>query len=144
MEKPSSLPFGLRYEEHPVANDFVSSIYDEDEDISVVIDENGQKIPSVEYRGNLGTKTLTRLQNESTDEDPGTSKLGGTRTITAVQSESTDFDDGQYSLALSTKTTTFVQAEQSDEDPGIDVVSRPPLTTRTATKVAREDTDQDR
>jgi hypothetical protein len=144
MKKSSPTPFGFRYEEKPVANEVDCSIYDEAEDISVVIDDNGQKIPSVEYRGSLGTRTLTKVQNESTDEDPDTPAGGGTRTITAVRSESTDFDDDRYLLALSTKTETFVQKEQSDQDPGIDVVTRPPLTTRTATKVAREDTDQDR
>jgi hypothetical protein len=143
MNKTTSLPFGLRFEEHPNVKDFIIPLYDEDEDISVVIDENGRKIPSVEYYGNLGTRTATKVQNEGTDEDPGSSNMGGTRTLTEVKDESSDSDEDRFSLILGTRTETFVQSEQSDEDPGIDVEPRPPLTTRTATSVAREDTDKD-
>ena len=143
MKRTSALPFGLRYEEYPLARSFVVSEYDEVEGISVVVDGNGKKIPAVEYQGNLGTTTFTRVQAENTDEDPNSSKTGGTRTVTAVKAESSDSDEERYSLSLGTRTDTFVQTEQSDEDPGIDIVQRPPLTTGTATKVAREDTDQD-
>lgn len=143
MNRTTFLPFGLRFEEHPVAKEFTFPIYDEDEDISVYIDEKGKKTPSVEYYGNLGTRTETRVQNEGTDEDPSLLKMSGTRTLTKIRDESSDSDDDSFSLFMGTKTETFVQAEQSDEDPGINTETRPPLTTSTATSVAMEDTDTD-
>ena len=140
MNKSTSLLFGLQFAEYPTANNFTTPLYDEDEDISVIINENGQKIPSVEYRRDVGTKTFTEVQEENTDDDQDTLQMVGTKTGSAVQEESSDSDEDHFTLALSTKTETFVQAEQTDEDPGIDT---PPLTTGTATKVAREETDND-
>lgn len=143
MNRTTSLPFGLRFEEYPVAKEFTFPIYDEDEDISVYIDEKGKKIPSVEYCGNLGTRTETKVQNEGTDEDPSLLNMSETRTLTEIHNELSDSDDESFSFSMGTITGTFVQAEQSDEDPGIDTEHRPPLTTSTVTSVAREDTDTD-
>ena len=144
MKNASLTPFGLLFEEHPIATDFIIPIYDEDEDISIIVDEGGHKKPYVEYFRNSGTKTLTKVANESIDEDRDSLKMGGTRTLTAVKSDdSSDSDEVAISLMLGTKTATFVQSEEADTDPGIDVVPKPPLTTRTVTAVAREDTDKD-
>lgn len=148
MNHTSPLPFGLRYEERPYAKDFTLPTYDEDEDISVYIDANGQKTPSVECYGSLGTKTETKVVSEGTDEDPSFLKMGGTRTLTEVQNESADSDD-TFLSALTTRTGTFVEDEQSDsdEDTAIELMSKPmpkPLpTTKTFTNVVRENTDQD-
>ena len=143
MNGISSRPFGLRFEEHPIAKDFIPPIYDEDEDISVYFDRNGYKVPAVEYYGNLGTTTLTKVQNESSDEDPDLFKMGGTRTLTEIQNESSDSDDDLFTPFLGTITGTAVQSEQSDEDPSIDAGPKPPVTTRTVTNVVKEITDQD-
>jgi len=142
MNRTSFLPFGLRFEEHPLSGDFDPPIYDEDEDISICIDEKGQKVPSVEHYWGLGTRTETKVANEGTDEDSRFSALRGTRTLTEIQNETSDSDDS-FLLSLATTTATFVSSEQTDEDPGIDTDPRPPLTTRTATSVAKEDTDTD-
>ncbi len=142
MNQAISIPFGLQFEEHPIAKNFTPPIYDDEEDISVYIDRNGNKVPSVEYYGNLETTTLTKVQNESADEDPTLFSADGTRTLTEIQNESSDSDDSIL-LSLGTQTATFVQSEQTDEDPGIDTSPRPPLSTGTATKVAKEDTDKD-
>jgi len=143
MNKPTSLPFGLRFAEYPAAINFIIPVYDEDEDISVVVDENGKRIPSVEYYGNAGTKTVTEVQSESTDDDQESMNMVLTKTATAVNEESSDSDEDQFSLFLSTKTYTFVQSEQTDEDPGLDTAPKPPLSTNTATKVVNEETDND-
>jgi len=145
LNKPTSLPFGLQFAEHPIAKNFIVPVpvYDENEDISVVVDENGQRIPSVEYHGKVGTKTVTAVQSEDTDDDQESLKMVGTETVTKVKEEASDSDDDHFSLILGTKTETYVQSEQSDEDPGIDTRPKPPITTGTATKVAKEETDDD-
>ncbi len=120
LNKSISLPFGLQFTERPTANSFIVPVYDEDEDISVVIDENGRRIPSVVYFGNVGTKTFTKVHEESSDSD-----------------------EDSFSLILSTKTETFVLSEQTDEDPGIDTTPKPPIVTGTATSVVAEETDSD-
>jgi hypothetical protein len=140
MEKTVNIPFGLMYEEKPSSEIVLHAMYDEEEDISVIIDPNGQKIPCVENSQYMGTSTATKAV-ETSDEDPGTGT--STRTVTNVTRESSDSDEGRASLALGTRTETFVSAEQSDEDPGIDVISRPPVKTGTATSVAKEETDSD-
>ena len=136
MNKSIPLPFGLQFAEQPINNDTIvpASVYDEDEDISVVVDKDGQRTPSVEYYRKMGTKTFTHVQEEATDDDEEFPSLVATKTATATEEES-DSDDEHYFLILGTKTETFVQSEQSDEDPGID--------TGTATKVAEEITDND-
>lgn len=141
MDKKSPLPFGLQFEENPIDKEFVIPIYDENEDMSMVIDKHGQKIPFVEYCGNLGTKTATKVQNEGNDEDPDS--MDGTRTITRVKEESSDSDEDRYFHFLGTRTDTFVQSEQIDTDPGFDNESEPSLNTKTATSVSKEGTDED-
>jgi hypothetical protein len=143
LNKPTSLPFGLRFAERPTANNFIVPAYDEDEDLSVVIDEKGRKISSVEYYGNLGTSTATKTQEEITDEDHDSFKLGGTKTFTHVNEEVSDSDDNHFSLILGTKTGSAVQSEQSDEDPSVDNTPKSPVTTKTFTNVVREETDSD-
>lgn len=145
VNKSIPLPFGLQFAEQPVTNNIAVpiSIYDEDEDISVVIDENGQRIPSVEYCGKVGTKTFTNVKAEETDEDQDSPGMVGTKTGTAVKEEEVDSDDDHFLFILGTKTETYVKSEQSDEDPGIDTGPKSPLSTGTATKVAEEITDKD-
>ena len=143
LNKPTSLPFGLQFIERPTANNFIVPVYDEDEDISVVIDENGRRIPSVEYFGNAGTKTFTKVQDEGTDDDQESLKAVGTKTFTEVHEESSDSDEDYFSFTLSTKTETFVLSEQTDEDPGVDSTPKQPIITGTATSVFREETDSD-
>jgi len=145
LNKPTSLPFGLQFAENPVTNVLITSatIYDEDQDISVVIDKNGQRIPSVENYKNLGTKTFTEVQAEATDDDQNVLNVLVTATKTAATEESSDSDDNRFALILSTKTETLVAPEQTDEDPSLGIGLKPPLTTGTATKVAVEETDKD-
>lgn len=143
MNKRTPIPFGLHFAEHPTPTKYIASIYDEVEGISMVVDENGQKIPLVEYYGIMATKTFTKVQAEDTDEDQEALATVSTKTYTEVKEESSDSDDDHPSLILSTKTETFVQSEQTDDDPGIDTGPKPPLSTGTATKVAWEETDKD-
>ncbi len=145
MNKSTPLPFGLQFAEQLIDNNIIvpASIYDEDEDISLVVDEAGQRIPSVEYYPKVGTKTFTNVQAEETDDDRESSQMIGTKTMTEVEEETSDSDDNHFMPMLGTKTETFVQAENTDADPGIDTYPKPPLTTGTATKVATESTDKD-
>ncbi len=122
MEKKRAMPFGLLFEEPIVpSKEIVIPIYDEVEDISVVVDEDGVKRPFVEWSGNLGTKTLTHVESESTDDDEDLSRsFLGTKTLTAVEAEQTDEDDDietivNYSM-LGTKTATKSAGEESDDD----------------------------
>jgi hypothetical protein len=138
MNKNIPRPFGLRYEEQPTAENITIPLYDEEEDISIIIDEKGQKVPAVEFPQNMGTTTATKAV-ENSDEDPNIS----TRTVTRISNESSDYDDKQFALTLGTRTDTFVATEQTDEDPGAEVVSRPSITTKTATSVIKEVTDSD-
>lgn len=143
MEKSTVMPFGLHFLEQPIDNVYISPLYDEDEDISIVIDENGDKHPSVEYYSNTSTKTATSVQEENTDEDQDYAKIVNTTTATKVKEEISDSDDEFFSPNLGTRTDSFVQAEQTDEDPGIDTGPKPPVTTKTFTHVSREETDSD-
>lgn len=144
MKKTDSIPFGFQFIECPTASNFTSPTYDEDEDLSVFINEKGQKIPSVEYYRGLGTKSMTKVQDESTDDDESSLRAAGTRTVTEVQEETTDSDDDQFSLFLNTKTATAVQSEESDDDPTFfSDPPKPPLTTTTHTYVLSEETDSD-
>ena len=144
MNKSSPLPFGLQFTEQPANNklNFPSSVYDEEEDISIVLNERGQRIPAVSYT-KMGTKTMTHVDSEDTDDDDAFSNMSGTKTATAVEEEAPDSDDDYFFLALSTKTETFVQSEGSDQDPSIDSGPKSPINTATATKVAQEVTDND-
>ena len=110
MNKTMATPFGLRFEERPTAADFIIPIYDEEEDISVVVDNAGHKIPYVEYYENLGTKTFTKVANKKPAGISNSLKMSGTRTLTEVQAKSSDSDDSSFSFTLSTKTQTFVQS----------------------------------
>jgi len=139
MKNAVNTPFGLMYEEQPSSETVIDTIYyDEEDDISVIIDQYGQKSPFVELSQYMGTSTATKAV-ETSDEDPST----GTRTVTNTTRESTDSDEGRLSLALGTRTDTFVATEQSDEDPGSEITSKPPVKTGTATSVAKEETDSD-
>ena len=143
MKQDEFIPFGLRFEENFAETDYIVPIYDEDQDISVILDEKGCKIPYVEYYGAIGTKTLTKVQSESSDEDQNSSVAGGTRTVTESSKESTDSDTDSFVVSLGTRTETFVRSEQSDQDPSTQFEPRPPLTTRTATKTVSEGTETD-
>jgi hypothetical protein len=143
MEKSTFIPFGLRFAEQPAEKAYTIPTYDEEEDISVVIGEGGQKFPFVEYYPNISTKTATSVQEENTDEDQDYAKIVATGTATKVKEEVSDSDDEIFTAILGTKTDTFVQAEQTDEDPGVDSGPKPPITTKTFTNVAVEETDSD-
>ncbi|SRR6266498_479562 len=140
MKESLAMPFGLLFEERPVVSNLIMPIYDEDEDISIVVDENGHKIPSVEYRTGIGTKTATSTI-EDTDDDEDALMVNGTRTVTETQAESADSDENVFLAMLATKTETFVQSEDSDKDPTFEL--RQPYTTGTATKTSNEDSDTD-
>jgi hypothetical protein len=144
MSKKNPTPFGLLFEEptNPVL-EVVSPLYDETEDITVILDDQGNKIPYVEWYGLVGTKTTTRIAAEGADDDDDGPQTLGTRTLTEVKKEgSSDFDDMSY-LFMGTKTSTSVSSEQADEDRDDDVRSSPKLYTMTATKTAGEGTDND-
>ena len=143
MSTNKSRPFGLLFEE-PANSvlEVMSPVYDETEDISVIIDDRGNKIPYVEWHGSVGTKTDTGIARVGTDEDNEAPKTLGTRTLTEVKKEEADFDDMSY-LFMGTKTLTSVSSEQADEDRGDDIRSLPKLHTMTATKTAGEGTDDD-
>jgi len=142
MDKNNVIPFGLLFEETmiPILEN-VSAVYDESEDINVIIDEDGNKTPYVEWKGNMGTKTETRIRGESMDDDEPPNPLG-THTITEVKIESSDIDD-MVNLFLGTKTITAVKAEETDDDPSEMNYSRKILGTKTLTKEHGEGTDDD-
>ena len=142
MKNP--IPFGLLFEEPTKpAIEMISPLYDEAEDITVIIDDRGNKIPYVEWYGLVGTKTDTRIAAESADDDDDGPRTLGTRTLTEVKKEdASDFDDMGY-LFMGTKTSTSVSSEQTDEDRDDDIRSSPKLHTMTATKTAGEGTDND-
>jgi hypothetical protein len=135
------IPFGLLFEEKPIENwEDIPYFYDEDEDLSVVLSNDGRKIPFVESCGIGGTKTMTKIKDEGSDDD--VDAFQGTRTVTEKQSESSDSDDENFVL-LGTKTATSVQSEQSDSDSDISYGPKPPLTTRTLTHTQTEESDSD-
>lgn len=144
MSEMDIKPFGLLFEEPIVSNDeFIAPIYDEDDDISIVHDENGSKRPYVEYYGKLATRTFTKADGENSDTDEPCAL--GTRTITEVRTEASDDDDDVSSIFLSTKTVTAVKVEQTDEDEDGFEPQRISLIlgTRTYTRQAGEGTDRD-
>ena len=144
MNMKNPIPFGLLFEEPTKpAIEMVSPLYDEAEDIAVIIDNRGSKIPYVEWYGLVGTKTDTRIAAEGADDDDDDLRTLGTRTLTEVKKEdASDFDDMSY-LFMGTKTSTSVSSEQADEDRDDDIRSSPKLHTMTATKTAGEGTDND-
>jgi hypothetical protein len=122
MNKNRGIPLGLLFKE-PVApiSEIVVPVYDEVEGISVIVDENGNKKPYVEWAPNLGTKTETRVAAEGTDEDENTPGFLGTKTVTAVKAEQTDDDDYldlplEKGSMIRTKTVTKLLREESDDD----------------------------
>ncbi len=142
MNKNDVTPFGLLFEEQVIpTGEIATPVYDEDENISVIIDERGNKTPYVESNSNFGTLTITRIKEESTDDDEPQNALG-TRTLTEVKEEDSDVDD-MVNLFLGTKTTTSVKSEQTDNDPNEIHYELPIMSTITATKAANEDTDFD-
>jgi len=143
MHKIAQIPFGLYFEEFPIVENSLHPIYDEDEEISVIFDENGRKIPVVECYGAIGTKTVTFIHGEETDDDQDSSLSIGTRTLTHVQDESSDSDEDSFSFLLGTKTATAVQPEQSDEDSDHQYNPGPIIATGTFTKIKNENSDSD-
>lgn len=142
MNKKVQLPFGLQFEEYPVPVEFTPPIYDEDEELSFYIDENGRKVPAVEWRGNVGTKTFTHVEAENTDEDRDLINRASTGTATKIQEESSDSDSSVF-LALSTQTETFVQSEQTDNDSSAESRQYLAASTKTSTAFQDESNDED-
>jgi hypothetical protein len=133
-------PFGLIFEESPEFQPLqIDSKYDEDWDMNVVLDENGIKIPCVEYGLTLGTKTETRVSGEVSDDDDQMSYLG-TKTRTFENQEDSDSDEGNLSSFLGTKTSTAIEKEKPDTD---DYYSSFCCGTKTSTKTYGEDCDAD-
>jgi hypothetical protein len=143
MDKKDVKPFGLLFEEPVVPNlEIIIPTYDESEDISVIIDEHGNKTPYVEWNCNLGTKTMTKVAGESTDDDDGPKTLG-TRTETFVSEEASSDIDDTANLFLGTKTSSIVDIEKTDDDNSEMQYNLPILGTKTATKTFGEGTDDD-
>jgi hypothetical protein len=142
MDKNDVLPFGLLFEESIIPNqEIVAPIYDETEGITIIIDENGNKKPYVEWHKNVGTKTATKVEKENMDDDEPPNTVG-TRTITEVREEVSDVDD-MVNLFLGTKTATAVKSEQPDDDPKNMLYEASVLGTKTKTKQSGEGTDSD-
>jgi len=151
-ENEVPIPFGLLFEE-PAAQPqgLIIPIYDEETDLSYVEDSNSRLIPYVEFTEAIGTETHTRVAGEPVDEDKNRfSRFAGTDTVTEVEIEATDTDPGddmRFVGRLGTETATLVKGEATDTDPGDDrtsLLSRVPLMgTDTCTKVVGESTDKD-
>jgi hypothetical protein len=154
-KRETTVPFGLLFEESaPQPRNQVEPTYDEETDISYVIDSEKRKIPYVECGSFTGTNTATKVYRETTDTDPGEDQtrfsVEGTTTVTRIKQESTDTDpENDHSCffgALATESVTLVQAEATDTDPENDCVrpSKVPFGgTDTLTEVKKENTDRD-
>lgn len=146
MKYTTSLPFGLLFEEESVdsPNSIIHPLYDEDQDVSVWIDKEGNRIPFVEHLGVLSTKTATKTSSEGSDDDETLQFATSTRTITEENNEESDSDeDLNYSINLRTTTMTFDQSEQSDEDEDRLPQSTFFLNTKTDTRELNENSDED-
>lgn len=123
-------PFGLLFEEaaSPPATQ-MHPYYDEETDLSYVMDETATPVPFVEYNGMLGTQTETKIRSESTDTAPGEEHSqiavsAGTHTMTAVQMEETDVDhmdsvsrfESHKRVSMGTDTFTETKVETTDTD----------------------------
>ena len=103
MNNSNSKLFGLNFEEKIIDRDsiifpsFCSPVYDEELNISVYIDENGNKMPCVELEKFVSTKTRTRVSRENSDPDADMI-LSGPKTRTYVDQEDSDeINDGVIS-----------------------------------------------
>lgn len=124
------MPFGLLFQEtvSPLIEQ-IHPCYDEETDLSYIMDETATLVPFVERNGILGTQTETKIRSESTDTDPGGDHsqiigLMGTETITLVEAEDGDVDHAasasRFDLCkevfIGTDTFTEVDAEPTDTD----------------------------
>jgi acetamidase/formamidase len=104
-KKEKTLPFGLLFEEAaPFPHGPISPVYDEEADLSYAEDVDGTRVPYVEFRGVLGTETITAVNDEETDEDEERlNQLMGTETATKADGEDTDEDpddDDTYTKSM--------------------------------------------
>lgn len=150
--KQTNIPFGLLFEEAaPEPRGLIVPTYDEEADLSYVVDSAGHRIPYVEFTAAIGTETHTRIASESVDEDENRLGFLGTETATKVRIEATDRDpEGNKPrpiVSLGTESVTLIQSESTDTDPEDDRTSpsirRPLVGTDTFTEVKREATDKD-
>ncbi len=143
MQKNDHMPFGLIFEE-PLHNLPIKilPVYDDIEDISVFIDEQGNKMPYVEYCGSLCTRTETRIVGETSDSDEEPEGLRECNCYNMQGKIQLNSKLLHINSAIGTKTTTAVEMEQTDEDVDRNYIF-PLLNTQTATKTFGEGSDDD-
>lgn len=136
-------PFGTLFEVALQYDENVepSSYYDEEQDLSFIMMQDGSKQILVEAEFTAGTKTETFQQQERPDDDDS-GRSYGTHTVTNVKKETSDVDDTLYH-SVATKTATSVKKEQTDQDLSTESFLGYSLGTKTETKADKEGTDSD-
>lgn len=118
-----------------------SSYYDEEQDLSLIIMQDGSKQVLVEAEFAARTKTETFQQQEREDDDDS-GRLYGTHTGTNEKSGTSELNNTLYH-SVATNTATSVKKEQTDQDSSPETFFGYSLGTQTATKADKEVTDSD-
>lgn len=138
------VPFAMRFATSTTTKSNIQAVYDEDLDVSVVVDALGNRVPLVMLHNSriTGTETMTEAGGESTDTDispadfcaggglrsidkPADTRfraplvspqtqVTGTETFTKEQGEGTDTDVSLGAFGTETNTRTWDEATDTD------------------------------
>lgn len=106
----------FEYGESPMlANDLPKVRYCYDKNLNIL--ESNNK-PAIGILDNCATQTSTKVHNEQPDSDDNYMMSLGTKTLTLVNSERSDneYDSILFASSLITMTSTRVEMESTDQD----------------------------